>query len=281
MSNRNWVFTLNNYTEEELQQIQQFAVSKDCNYLIYGIEKGDAGTPHLQGYFEYSKKSRLTGIRQCSTGFSRAHLEPRRGTAAQASEYCKKDGNFREYGKIASKRQGQRFDLQEIQDDIKAGAQDLEIANNYFTRWVVYRNSFNEYRKMVHTVPRTWKTVVVVLWGTTGTGKTRFVFQQRGDRELFVHGGDRWFDGYVGQPLALFDDFDGTQLEFRMFLRLLDRYPMQVPIKGGFANWAPKKIYITSNLHPKQWYQDTHDQSLPALMRRITIIHEIRDFIFN
>lgn len=283
MSFRNWVFTLNNYTEEEEKQIQVLATNQKCKYLIYGKEKSkDGNTPHLQGYLEWGDKIRRNGLRKSCAGFSRAYLDSRKGTPAAAAEYCKKEGDFYEYGKLSSTRQGRRTDLEKIKNDIKAGAEELQIADNHFSQWVVYRNSFRAYRNMVRHVPRTWKSVVVVLWGSTGTGKTRFVFQQTfGGADLFVHGGDRWFDGYDGQRNALFDDFDGTQLEFRFLLRLLDRYPMQVPIKGGFVNWCPRKIYITSNLHPAEWYEDSHNESRPALLRRIEILNEVRENIFD
>lgn len=278
---RNICFTLNNWSEEEKAELEEFAHSQECKYLILGFEGRDGSTPHIQGYFEGSKKFGLTGIRKSCRGFSRAHMEQRKGSATQASEYCKKEGNFKEYGKLSTARQGRRSDLEEIQDDIKNGQSDLQIANRNFSKWVVYRRSFSQYRRLVRDTPRTWKSVVVVLWGSTGVGKTRFVFDQCGEEPPWVHGGDRWFDGYEGHKVALLDDFDGSQLEFRFLLRLLDRYPMQVPIKGGFVNWSPTKIYITSNINPAGWYNQTCEQSHGALLRRLDIINEVTSDIYK
>jgi len=101
---RRWVFTLNNPTaEEEINIILHGANIEappcDFKYLIFGRETGESGTPHLQGYFELTKKLRLSQIKTI-IGFERTHLETSRGTSKQASDYCKKEGDFEEYGTL-------------------------------------------------------------------------------------------------------------------------------------------------------------------------------------
>lgn len=54
----------------------------------------------------------------------------------------------------------------------------------------------------------------------------------------------------MGQKVAIFDDFRPWWCRFDYLLRLLDRYPMQVPVKGGFVNWVPEHIIITA---PQRW----------------------------
>jgi len=50
---RNFVFTLNNWTQEELDKILDLPIK----YMIYGKEgEGVDKTPHLQGYVELSKR---------------------------------------------------------------------------------------------------------------------------------------------------------------------------------------------------------------------------------
>jgi hypothetical protein len=51
---------------------------------------------------------------------------------------------------------------------------------------------------------------------------------------------------------------------------------MRVPIKGGFVNWVPKKIWITSNYHPREWYPNAKDEHVKALKRRFSKVVRYR-----
>lgn len=153
-----------------------------------------------------------------------------------------------------------------------------ELSDRHFSKWVVYRKSFEAY--IAQKIPtRSWKTVVIVLWGTTGTGKTRFVWDQVQDRTIWCPGDYQWFDGYMGQDICLFDDYRG-EYPIQTLLKLCDRYPMSVPVKGSFRNWCPKKIYITSNLDPHGWYPDAHHESIRAMLRRFAVIHQILEPLY-
>lgn len=49
----------------------------------------------------------------------------------------------------------------------------------------------------------------------------------------------------------------------------MDRYPIGVEKKGGFTWWNPSKIFITTNYHPKEWYDiKNRQESYKALIRR-------------
>lgn len=90
---RHWVFTLNNYNDEDEATIQALA---GVDYLVYGRETGEAGTPHLQGFISFTNRKRFLQVRNLLGG--RAHVERMLGTANQAATYCKKDGDFFEVG---------------------------------------------------------------------------------------------------------------------------------------------------------------------------------------
>lgn len=123
----------------------------------------------------------------------------------------------------------------------------------------------------MHSSMRKYPPSVVVYWGATGTGKTKSVWDNLTSYDdLWQYPGSGWFDGYVGQKLVLFDDFNGGELKLTMLLKVLDRYPMQVPVKGGFANWCPKEIYITSNIDPNNWFPNANAEHVRALKRRFT-----------
>lgn len=56
-------------------------------------------------------------------------------------------------------------------------------------------------------------------------------------------------------------------------LRLLHDWPEQVEVKGGFAWFNPSIIFITTNLHPNQWYEYGERQiHYEALCRRFTTV---------
>lgn len=67
------------------------------------------------------------------------------------------------------------------------------------------------------------------------------------------------------------DDFYGW-LKHDELLRVFDRYPHRVPVKGGFVQFQAKKIYVTSNTEVYEWYKfEKFDPT--ALMRRINEYH--------
>lgn len=85
-------------------------------------------------------------------------------------------------------------------------------------------------------------------------------------------GGALWFDGYEGQEVAVFDDFRPWWCRFDYLLRLLDRYPMKVPIKGGFVNWIPEIIIITTQKSIRDTFTGEYrtDEDIRQLERRVT-----------
>jgi hypothetical protein len=90
---------------------------------------------------------------------------------------------------------------------------------------------------------------------------------------VWSYPGKGWFDGYRGQPVALFDDYNGGEFKINMLLRILDIYPFYAPIKGSHVWFKPVRIYFTSNMHPDDWYAGARDVHREALKRRL---HDVR-----
>lgn len=135
----------------------------------------------------------------------------------------------------------------------------------------------DRYRSFIAPVRET-ELEVTILIGKPGTGKTRACYDLFPDLWAFPIGKELWSDGYAGQPVVLLDDFSG-QMRLVDTLRLLDRYPIQIPRKGGFNWWCPERILITTNLHPKEWYDWSKraDQQI-ALRRRIHVMLDFDNF---
>lgn len=267
-SAKNWCFTLNNYTEDELDQFTALGTElpEPILYLVFGKETGSSGTPHLQGYMSLSARKTMASVKGILC--DRVHLEVAKGTPRQAANYCKKDGDYKEFGNIPGGK-GTRTDLKEVVTQIKKGATFRTIADSHPEAIIRYGSGILRLRQM-YRPERTHPPTIWVFYGPTGTGKTRRVWEFAEKEELWVHPGNQWFDGYDGQKMVLLDDFDGSWFKLAYLLRLLDRYPMSVPVKGDHAWWYPTTIYITSNLEPKEWYPNGNPQHVAALMRRLT-----------
>ena len=68
------------------------------------------------------------------------------------------------------------------------------------------------------------------------------------------------------------DEFRGD-IAIAHFLRWLDRYPVLVEVKGGSVVLKAERIWLTSNLDPRQWYPEADSDTVDALFRRINITH--------
>jgi hypothetical protein len=77
---RNIVFTLNNYTNQEFEDLKNCELFK---YVIIGKEVGESGTSHLQGYAELVSQTRFNRIKKINP---RLHIEKRFGSQYQAIE---------------------------------------------------------------------------------------------------------------------------------------------------------------------------------------------------
>lgn len=266
-------FTINNYSEEDKAKVLGL-YPDEATYLIYGEEVGDSGTPHLQGYIEFKVRKRFTAAKTLLG--QGAHLERRRGTAAQAAEYCKKDGAYTETGEI-SRGQGSRSDLHAVKELLDETKSLERVADEHFGTYLRYERGFRTYLNM-KAEKRRWVPEVIVLWGPTGTGKSRRAHYILGE-DSYQYAGKGWFDGYNQEDNVLFDDFSGSanEISLPMFLKVLDRYPLQVPVKGGYVNWKPRRIVITSNIDPQAWFAASDSLQRAALARRLTTIHEMSE----
>jgi len=164
---RAFCFTINNFNEGELKNLDKV----DCKYLIYGIERGELGTPHIQGYVEFKSGKTISAVSKLN-GFERAHIEVRKRTPKEASDYCKKEGNFKERGKISE--QGKRTDLQDVTSDVQEGIPLDDIAMDHPETWIKYHKGITSLWNIVNIKHRNEKDELKVIWiyGKAGVGKT-------------------------------------------------------------------------------------------------------------
>jgi len=120
-------------------------------YGIYGKEVGDNGTPHLQAFFIFQQPSRLTQVKALLG--ERIHAEFAKGTSKQAATYCKKEGDYTEFGTFPG-AQGKRSDIDLFTDWVKtqeSKPNERDIASNFPTIWT-------RYPRLVQLVDHLWPT---------------------------------------------------------------------------------------------------------------------------
>lgn len=152
--------------------------------------------------------------------------------------------------------------LQAIKEMIDSGLTDLEIANKDFPLFCKYYRSFTYYR-LLSSSPRSEPPDVYVFQGPTGTGKSKTASELFPNAFWKTRG--NWWDGYLDQETVIIDEFYGW-LPWDLLLRLCDRYPLQVEVKGGTVNFNAKTIIFTTNALPCKWYKNCY---FPAFERRV------------
>lgn len=94
MQSTRYCFTLNNYSDAEVQKLRDLGLC--CRYLVFGREVGDSGTPHLQGFVIFDRAVRFARAKRALG--DRCHIEQARGPTSAAAQYCRKDGDYEEFG---------------------------------------------------------------------------------------------------------------------------------------------------------------------------------------
>ena len=262
---RNVCFTINNNVDH-LGLAAKLRADARGKYFVLGQEVGESGTPHIQGYIEFDHNVAFNQVHKLLLN---GHIEARKGTAQEASDYCKKDGEFIEYGFLS--KQGERTDIQYLANLVQTGSSNFEIACECPVMVIRFHKGIDALRAWSMT-PRVDKPVVRVYHGGTGTGKSHQARDWLPHAYIWHPQMGQWFDGYQGEDAVIFEEFRG-QIPFGMILSLLDRYCCRVQYKGGSCQFRATKIAFTSPVHPTAWYQVNDDwDKISQLTRRISSI---------
>lgn len=257
-----WCFTINNPSEKEWEEL----TSLKCTYVVLGIEKGESGTKHIQGYIEFEVKKKMQTVKKL---MKRAHLENRKGSAQQASDYCKKDEYYYESGILSSPGQGKRNDLNKVKEAIISGKgmkDVVEMTNSY--QAIRFAETLLKYVEP----KRNWKPEVFWFYGPTGCGKTRRAMEE--SNNPYVSGKNlKWWEGYDAHEDVIIDDFRKDFCTFHELLRILDRYEYRIEVKGGSRQLLAKRIWITSCYPPDKVYDTRED--IGQLLRRIDLVENL------
>lgn len=265
-----YVFTLNNYTDEEVEAVKEW----DCKYLIFGKEVGESGTPHLQGYVSFRSQKTLSTMKKKFS--DRAHWEAAMGTPKQASDYCSKDGDVFEKGTrpLSDKEKGQKEAdrWEEAYKAVEEGRlEDLpkDLLCNRLKQIEYGVARVKASKRKVEALEGPRGTHHEWHYGVPGSGKTHYSESQG---EFYTFEAGRFWDEYNDQEIVVFQDVDESQRPYVQTLKnMLDQKPFRAAEKGVKSRMIrPKRVIITSNLHPKEIWPGIHGD---AIVDRVKIYH--------
>lgn len=248
-------------------------------YIRGQLERGEGGYLHWQVLVSYPKKVSLARIK---TDFSdQCHGELSRSSAA--NEYVWKEdtriANTQfEMGSLAFKRNSPD-DWNAIWDAAKRGCLEGIVLTSSILHYLdipadVRVRNYRTLKQIEkdHLRPIAIERQVFVFWGAPGTGKSRRAWDEAGLESYPKDPCTKFWDGYQSEENVVIDEFRG-EINISHILRWFDRYPVNVECKFGATTLRAKKIWITSNVDPREWYPSVNEDTKQALLRRLTITH--------
>lgn len=309
---RNVMFTIQNPTEEMKQRLKYLCLIADqdaevtdpkarqgkVRYIIFQLERATTGTLHVQGYLELFNPMKGTMILE-KVLQGQAHLEQRRGTAAQARAYCRKMDTavftddtsnprvkeFEGVGGVASQQGKKRGDGTDSVDNVVQMVADgigiEEIMEENRTTDFLHHEKlcdfFNRHKGVRNLKPSDFK--VKIYWGPSGCGKTYTAREKYGASAYFIvsPGSQWWFPNYQSQTTCVYNEFKG-QVKYTDLIQMLDLGPWVVQRKGGNLQFLGSKIIFTTTLHPSLWYPGMTAEKKVELRRRLREYATIYEF---
>jgi len=202
---RFWCFTLNNPTESDEQEVTDLLDNRAWTaYGIFGKEISPSGTPHFQGFLILDRSRRRSFL---------SHKVPRaaffvryaNSTNEDARDYCKKEGDFEEFGTFPVSQQGKRNDLAQFLDwgdefiaNHGRAPRDREIALAHPGHWLRYQRAADLFRlrapapQLQLGEPNEWQSELELRLLDPGDDRTiDFVVDPEGGK------GKSWFCRYM------------------------------------------------------------------------------------
>lgn len=190
-----------------------------------------------------------------------------KGSILQNQVYCSKQGELVHFG-LPFIGKGGRRDLQVYYDLVKTGADDLTLADHDFGTFSRTLKATDRIRLARKPARRTSPRQVILLVGESDAGKSRMANDMFPDLYKVPYSKNLWIDGYQGEKQVLFEEFTGAY-PLVGTLQLFDPWQTQkFEIKHGFQWFDPDVIIVTTNIHPREWYDFTKREKQEIALRR-------------
>lgn len=262
-NHRTWMGTVNNYTDDDVTRMTNISTGNIMRMRVCK-EVGESGTPHLQWMVTFVRGYTFAAVKKLMP--DGAHIEP--GKCMDIDVYCSKGDMIID---VNNSKQGTRLDLAKVYEAAKSKKRLRDFMEDAPT-W----QHIQVFQKasMVFAEPRVLPDGldVVWYWGPTGTGKSKKAFEE--PNAYVKNSTGKFWDGYDGQPTIIIDEVteDSPYFDRATWLRITDRHPLLLEVKGATVHAQYNKVVITSNYHPREFWERMEWDLYAAFARRITEI---------
>ena len=284
---RKWQITINNPLDYGFDHDRIKDELGDLKSLAYYAMADEAGScHHTHIYAAFSSAVRFSTLKG---RFPQAHLEVGRGSSQQNRDYIAKSGKwehdskhgtsipgtFEEFGELPVERPGARNDLVDLYDMVKSGLTNYEILETT-PEHLIHLDKLDRVRQTVKA--EEYREIfrdmeVTYIWGPTGSGKSRYVMERNGYRNVYrVTDYHHPFDTYQNEPVMVFDEFR-SQIKISDMLNFLDGYPLQLPCRYANRQACYSTVYIVSNMMLEQQYAEKEEFLAWCEVEAIRLLH--------
>lgn len=257
-------------TEQIHVKLEEVLGKEFIQYLVISLEHHQDGHPHHHVFIQLTSRREIKDEHIFDLQGHHCNIQACKAPKA-ALAYVKKNGEFQTWGvcpfndSLTTKEKNAMILANDLTTLIDQGTISIERLPQLTKAIGIYETYKTTIR---HPVRVRW------YYGETGTGKTRRAIADAGEHDYWISTGSlQWFDGYHGQNVAILDDLRSDSCPWNFLLRLLDKYTINVPIKGGFVRWKPRLIIITAPCLPEEMFVNhtNHEvwDSIEQLKRRI------------
>lgn len=275
---RNWTFTKNNYTRDELHRLRELIDDGAVKYICWGYEVAPTtGTKHLQGYVSFHKQIRGKQVLKYKLG----HIQVAKGSPAQNKTYCSKEETkdpdepikFEEFGDIP-RGQGTRSDLESVVEMVRSGKRVRDIAESAGPVYVKYYRGIERLID-VQTNPNREQPDLVYVWGVARSGKSMFAKIEAAakfdEHQIYFKPAGKWWPMYNQEKCVIFNDFTSADMSLREWCRVFDHVPHYVEVKGSNVPVTFEQAIVTSNFPPLLLWPGVSEGRRMAALRRINL----------
>lgn len=157
--------------------------------------------------------------------------------------------------------------------EISKGMPLYEVMEKYPSTFLRYHAALSRMCAR-YDKPRPFKDATVILfWGVTNSGKSHLAYALYPKAYRKTIRGKFW-DGYAGEDTVIFEEFNPRlkdEMDLGLLLKILDKYPMNVEVKGAALQLKANTFIFTTNVDPREWYMGDPQQA--AFVRRVNAVY--------